>query len=361
MDKKLRLAELRAQINAAGFNCRPTTRLLLELSVHVTLLFLGIVFYLLSDSLLAKLASLILSTAGAVGVGSNTHTSSHNATSHRLWLNRALTYFGFTFLLGLSTTYWARKHLAIHHQFPNVYHVDSDIDLEPWLALTADDIGAASPFMRTYYRYQILALPFLVAFIVFNMQISGLRFLLASLRSPNADRMRFTIDALALSAHYVVWLLIPSLVLPVSEVVLLYAARCVLLSYAMFAVLAPAHFPQQAPILSGEHVEQDRTLAQIVTAIDFKLGWVGSFLCSGLNYQIEHHLFPAISPTHYPALSAIVRRFCADLGYPYHSIPWTEALADTLRAINEPQRVSRNMLTGEGNAERFDGSAIPNE
>ncbi|HTR27617.1 MAG TPA: fatty acid desaturase, partial [Puia sp.] len=50
-----------------------------------------------------------------------------------------------------------------------------------------------------------------------------------------------------------------------------------------------------------------------------------SWLVGGLNYQIEHHLFPRISHIHYPALSKIVKKECAAFNLPYHSLPTLRA------------------------------------
>jgi linoleoyl-CoA desaturase len=56
----------------------------------------------------------------------------------------------------------------------------------------------------------------------------------------------------------------------------------------------------------------------------------------GLNYQVEHHLFPRISHVHYPAISRIVKATCQEHGLPYHEFPtMTAALASHVRMMRE--------------------------
>lgn len=227
--------------------------------------------------------------------------------------------------------------------------MDSDIDLAPWLALTEEDLAGASGLIRVYYRWQWLVLPLLLAGNAFNMQFAGVRFVVGRLCFAERGRGSYAIDAAALALHFTCWLLLPMLVFSVTDVSLFYAVRNVLFGYAMFAVLAPAHLPKEARIVAADAPRTDRVAAQILTSINFRAGRIGSFFCSGLNYQIEHHLFPTVSPVHYPAISVMVRQFCADLGYPYHSLGWGRALGGILQALYEPRRVSRAPLSGERN------------
>ena len=53
---------------------------------------------------------------------------------------------------------------------------------------------------------------------------------------------------------------------------------------------------------------------------------MGRLYCAGVEYQIEHHLFPGMSPTHYPHIAPMVEAFCRRHGYPYRTLGWGEAL-----------------------------------
>src|SRR5690606_23541356 len=71
-----------------------------------------------------------------------------------------------------------------------------------------------------------------------------------------------------------------------------------------------------------KHIEIEWAVHQIKTTANFAPNnKVISWLVGGLNYQIEHHLFPRISHIHYPAISKIVAQKCREFGLPYNSIP----------------------------------------
>jgi fatty acid desaturase len=73
--------------------------------------------------------------------------------------------------------------------------------------------------------------------------------------------------------------------------------------------------------------------------VSFRTGSIGRFLCSGLEYQIEHHLFPNISHVYYPEVSAAVQSFCAERGLSYRSFSWPVALWKSWRVLRYPPQV----------------------
>ena len=125
------LTALRRELTARGFGRKAPGRVITELAVHVVLAVGGLVVFFVSDNLVLRIAGLLVSTAGSTGVGTNTHTSSHYATSDRRWVNEVLTFFGYPFFLGLSATFWWNKHVVVHHPAPNVIDIDDDADFMP--------------------------------------------------------------------------------------------------------------------------------------------------------------------------------------------------------------------------------------
>ena len=184
-----------------------------------------------------------------MSVATNTHTSSHYATSARRWVNEFLTFFGYPLFLGLLPCHWWRQHVVLHHPAPNVIGTDNDVDLEPWFARTRDEVERSTGLRRIYYeKLQWLVFPFAVAFIGFNMQASGWRARVAGLRGARRSRQHW-IDLSAMLLHYVVWLAIPMAFWAPAHVAGFYALRVVLMGYAMFAVLG--HFPLEAVCIQG--------------------------------------------------------------------------------------------------------------
>ena len=83
------LTGLRRELAARGFGRKAPGRVVIELAVHVALAVGGLIVFFASDSVLLRIAGLLVSTVGSMGVGTNTHTSSHYATSDHRWVNEA--------------------------------------------------------------------------------------------------------------------------------------------------------------------------------------------------------------------------------------------------------------------------------
>ena len=334
------LLRLRQELGERELDRKAPVRILLELAWHVMVTGVGLTMVFTADETLWRATGLMVSTIGAMGIGTNTHTSSHFATSDRRWVNEALTFFGYPFCLGLSATFWWRKHVAIHHPAPNVVGVDGDADFTPWLALTQHDVSAAHGLKRLYYEHlQWILFPVILAANGFNMQRTGWRYLLECLRTPATRRRRHWIDLGCLVLHLAANLALPLLIATPREVVVSYAIRITLMGYAMFMVLAPGHLPVEAVRLTASQKDADFLLVQTLTTVNFKTGMLGRLVCSGLQYQIEHHLFPSLSHVHYPAVARLVEEFCRRHDVPYRSYPWPTALWKCWQALKRPSPV----------------------
>ena len=338
------LTALRRELTNKGFGRKPTAHVVTQLAVHVGLAVAGLILFFASDHLALKVAGMLISTAGSTGVGTNTHTSSHYATSERRWVNEALTFFGYPFFLGLSATFWWNKHVVVHHPAPNVIDVDDDADFMPWLALTDRDVGQVQGWRRLYYRHlQWWLFPIVLAGNGFNMGRAGWTFVIAGLRSDDRHKRLLWIDLASLILHLVVFVGVPALFVSLPVAAGAYVVRITLMGYALFAVLGPGHLPAEAARLSADQKDADYLLRQTATTINFNTRLVGRFVCSGLEYQIEHHLFPNISHVHYPKVAPIVRDFCRVHGLPYRSYPWPVALWKCWAVLRTPRVIETDL------------------
>lgn len=331
--------ELVRLIRAQGWRQKAPVRSLLELSLHVSLCLGGITIAAISEHMLVQAAALLVSSIGATGISTNTHTSSHFATSNWPSLDRALTYFGYTFFFGTSATYWWYKHCIVHHPTPNMIGIDADADLMPWFALNEDEFKNSRGLRRFFYRMQWLVIPFAIAFNAFNIQVSGWRYLLPTLCERQRRRARHWVDLCVLFLHWGVWLFAPMLFFDPLHVVVFHVIRLVLLGYAMFIAFAPAHFPEEAAFADKSQKNEDFVLRQTATTVNFRTGLVGRLICAGVEYQIEHHLFPGVHHMYYPQLSRLVEKFCRENGYPYQTLGWGEATWKSLLAFRKPKKV----------------------
>jgi fatty acid desaturase len=269
-DARAALAALREELARRGWDRERPAPVVLELLAHLTLSLVGVACFLVADTLLVRVLALLASTAGSLGVATNTHTASHYATSRRRSLNELLTYFGYPFFLGLSATYWWHKHLVIHHPSPNVIGVDGDMDLSPWFAVTKREVRRSRGLLRFYYRHlQWLLFPPLVALNGFNMQASGFRHLARMITDPGRRRIAHWLDLVTLAAHLAVFGALPLCWFPLPRVLGFNALRIGLLGCAMFAVFAPGHFPAEAVCIDKKGRPFPPWLLQTATTLNF--------------------------------------------------------------------------------------------
>src|SRR2546422_1341939 len=97
--------ELRADLQKRGCYEKHTARILFDLSISALMAAGGLVVYLAASGSVARTCGLIVWTAGSIGIGTNTHNSSHYATAKKRWVNELLTYIGYPVYFGLSATY----------------------------------------------------------------------------------------------------------------------------------------------------------------------------------------------------------------------------------------------------------------
>ena len=321
--------------------------MLLVFALHVGLLMSGVAAFILVDNLLIKLlASLVMGAAG-MGLLTSTHTASHKALANSLWANQVLVFFGYAFIHGLSVTYWWHKHLVIHHPSPNVIGVDDDADLAPFFGINEITVENSQGIQKFFFsRIQGVVILFALAANALNTVRLGWTHLFAVLVDAERRRGVHWIDLGLLSLHWLVWFLLPMLLFDPLSVIGFYILRMVLMGYAGFIAFAPAHFPAEATFADkNQQSKCDFMLRQTATTVNFRTGFVGRLFCAGVEYQIEHHLFPNIPHSYYSAMSPIVKQFCEEKGYPYRTLGWGESLIKSLHIFFRPKPVIKNLTT----------------
>lgn len=266
------------------------------------------------------LAVLLGLSLAAVGFNIQ-HDGSHGAYSERRWINKlaALSLD----LAGGSSYIWARKHNSIHHSYTNMAGHDDDINL--------GFLGRLSPHQRHlwFHRLQHLYLWFFYGFLPMKWQLVDDFYVLIRGRigEHHLPRPRGW-DLVTLICGKVLFFslafVIPMLRHPWLGVVLLYVGATFVQGLVLSVVFQMAHTVEEAqfpaePIEAGK-MENTFAIHQVQTTVNFAprnrlLTW----LVGGLNYQVEHHLFPNISHIHYPGLSPLVRATCEHFGLRYSS------------------------------------------
>jgi linoleoyl-CoA desaturase len=342
MDATVRseMARLQAEFRRRGFYRPATARILLEWTYNLTLAFVGLAGCAYFQSWWLKAASLLLSTLGMTGISTGAHTAAHGAALPWRPANSCFAYLGYPFLLMVSVDFWRHKHNHVHHTNPNVIGVDDDCDLMPYFAMNEAEVRSAGPVGGFYYRHvQGWIFPLAVTLNGFNVQRASWAHLVGRLLDRRTRRPAQWIDLLTLLAHVGVWIVVPCLLWSVADGLLLYFLRIGLVGHAMFFAFAPAHYPAEADLVDAPTAERDALMRQTQTTLDFRTGLIGRLACNGVEFQIEHHLFPGICHVYYPQAAPLVREFCRRNGYPYRCLGWGEASLKSYAALFRPRPI----------------------
>jgi len=263
--------------------------------------------------------SLAFATAG-IGF-SVMHDANHGAYSPSPSVNRAV---GFALdLIGGSSYVWRFKHNIRHHTYANIDGMDADIDAAPFLRLAPSQRRLAVHRWQHVYAwllYGVLALKWWLVDDVVDL-VRG-RIGRHPIPRPHG---RDLVTVVAGKAAFLGWtLVIPVLVHRSAWAVALFVLGSFVLGVVLSIVFQLAHVVPDAAFHDGAGGPMATGWAehQVRATVDFApssrlLGWY----VGGLNFQVEHHLFPTVCHVHYPGLAAIVEQTCRDHGVPYRSRP----------------------------------------
>jgi fatty acid desaturase len=303
-------AALSRQVRAANLLQRRGRNYAVRISVTV-LAFLAVVlgfaltgdsWYQLGIAVLLGLASTQLAFLG--------HDGGHQQVCKSRRANDAIGLVLGDLLVGLSFGWWLDKHNR-HHANPNHEEHDPDIG-ESVLAFTTAHIAARTggPY-RFIARYQ--------AWLFFPMLcFEGLQLHVASIQSliQGKQRRYLHLEWVLLSTHLLGYLAGVFLVLSPVKALAFIAVHQAIFGIYMGSSFAPNH-KGMAVIAPGEQLDFLRR--QVLTSRNVRGGWFTDILLGGLNYQIEHHLFPNMPRPNLRRAQRLVVQYCEE-----HSISYTE-------------------------------------
>jgi fatty acid desaturase len=237
------------------------------------------------------------------------HDAGHQQVFASRRANRTVGLVVANVLTGLSFGWWVPKHNA-HHAHPNVIGRDPDIGVATFgLAFSADAVRNRHGAGRVLGRYQAwLFFPLLLLEGV-GLHVSGVDDLLR-----RRDRSA-AVEGMLLGLHAVLYLAAVLWVLSPLRAVAFVAVQQGLFGLYLGCTFAPNH--KGMPVLVDDS-DLGFVRRQIITSRNVTGGHVIAFLFGGLNYQIEHHLFPAMPRPNLGRARSIIQMFCADHDIAYH-------------------------------------------
>lgn len=259
------------------------------------------------------------------------HDSGHRQLALRSGrMNDWLTLLLGNLLLGMSREWWIGKHNA-HHGHPNQMDTDPDIDI-PLLAFEEEqafDKRGIARFVTKYQAFLIFPLSFLQA-------ISMLRRSIEFIFSKKAKRP--VLEGLAILIHFMAYFgLLFYLLEPLTAILFVIVHRGLYGVY-LVSVFAPNH--KAMPILDKD-TEVGFLHRQVLTSRNVLAHPVTDFWYGGLNYQIEHHLFPRMPRNKLKEAQPLIQAFCKKHSIGYHETSVLRSYREILQhlhAVGAPLR-----------------------
>lgn len=260
------------------------------------------------------------------------HDAGHRQIARKHANNRLLGLVHGNLLLGMSYSWWTDKHNR-HHANPN--HVEKDPDVGVGALAWTEEHARSRRYRVTRWLTRHQAALFFPMLLLegFNLKISSMR----DLWHRSGSRRRVEVALLAAHlAGYVGFLLF---VMSPLQALAFIALQHALLGVHLGCAFAPNHkgMPMPGPGQRWDHLHR-----QVLTSRNVRGGPLTDWFLGGLNYQIEHHLFPSMPRPNLRRAVPIVRDYCAESGVPYAETGLVDSYAQALRhmyEVGEPLRI----------------------
>jgi len=258
------------------------------------------------------------------GVGfSIMHDANHGSYSKNKTVNHIMGYF--IHFVGGYRKNWQIQHNVLHHSFTNVEGYDDDIKT-PLIRMSPDQP------QKKVFRYQAYYAPLMYGIMtlywstakdfaqLFKYNKSNL------LKSQGLTFSKALFEILFTKTwYYIITLVLPLIFidLPWYQILLGYVLMHVVCGIFLALVFQPAHVIEETKFFVTDEngsIDNNWAIHQMETTSNFAHGAkLLSWFIGGLNYQVEHHLFPNICHVHYKNISKIVKKTAEEYGVPYHA------------------------------------------
>lgn len=259
---------------------------------------------------------------GMAGVGmSIMHDANHGAFSKKQWVNDWIGYS--ILLLGGSILNWKLQHNTLHHTFTNIANYDDDIADKPGLRLSPHtDLKKSHRFqwLHAVFIYSLVTL-YWVTWKDFGQYIRYTR-TGVNKNTPAQNRVFLAKLIVIKLAYFALFLGLPIVAgVAVWQVVAGFLLMHFFGGVILTIIFQLAHSVEETIYpLPNEHgvIENEWAIHQMQTTVNFsRHNRILSWYIGGLNFQVEHHLFPKICHIHYPGIANIVQNTAQEFNVPY--------------------------------------------
>lgn len=235
-------------------------------------------------------------------------------------------------LIGMSYSWWDSKH-SRHHANPNRIGKDPDIEVDT-ISFVEEDAAEARGLRREITKRQGWLFFPLLAFEGLNLHFHSFKHLLG--REPVVGRWT---EIAIIAARFAALLIPVFLLLPVGLAFSFLGVQLAVFGIYMGASFAPNH--KGMPVIAHD-AKLDFFTKQVRTSRNIRGGWWATWLMGGLNYQVEHHLFPSMARPYLSKAREIVREHCRTLDVPYTETSLGRSYAIVIEYLNRVGLAARD-------------------
>lgn len=247
------------------------------------------------------------------------HDGAHGSFSSKPWVNTmAGSVLNF---LGANTFMWKMKHNVIHHAYTNIDGIDDDLDAKPFLRLCESQKHyKIHKFQHLYFwlAYSLLYL-FWIFFSDYKKYFRGKVGEIPLKKMKLSDHISFWGFKLL---HLFLFVILPIYMVGFKSWGIAFLCYTLFAGFVLSVVFQMAHTVEHThfPIANPDtnKMEDEWAIHQLKTTANFATrSRLATWFMGGLNYQVEHHLFPKISHIHYPKINKIIKSTCAEFNVKY--------------------------------------------
>ena len=293
-------------------------------TIFFAALFIGTYVFIVTSGMpwpLLLIAACVLGFATAQ-IGFNVaHDAVHGSYSSRPWVNKTLSY-SFN-LAGANEYIWSITHNIVHHTYTNIPGHDEDLDLLPLIRLSPHTKQMKIQRYQHWYAFLFYGLTTL-SWVFMKDYKKFFQKKIGNYDNKHHPINEFIILVATKLAYYFLFLALPIWILSIPwwGVIIGFVAMHVVAGITLALVFQMAHVVEgpefNAPAEDGS-LENSWAIHQVKTTANFASNsYLTHFFTGGLNFQIEHHLFPKVCHIHYKEISKIVKETSAKYSLPYH-------------------------------------------
>ena len=251
------------------------------------------------------------------------HDGAHGSFSSKPWLNDiAASSLNF---LGANTFMWKMKHNVIHHAYTNIDGVDDDLDAKPFLRLCETQ----KYYSMHRFQHWYFAFAYSLLYIWWILVTDYKKYFKRRIGDIPLKKMSPTDEVVFWGfkvVHAILFIAIPIYMVGFVPWIIGFLIFALFAGFVLSIVFQLAHTTEDTefpiPDSGTNKIEDEWAIHQLKTTANFATkSRIATWFMGGLNYQVEHHLFPKVSHIHYPKINKIIKDTCKEYNIKYVEFP----------------------------------------